>query len=74
MFGYFKPGIIAEIAKAKSKISISFDGWGSKREKISVLRCYVHFMNSKNQNVTRLIGLPELPSHGKTGVGTFYFI
>ncbi|KAG4427808.1 hypothetical protein IFR05_016709 [Cadophora sp. M221] len=68
MFAYFEPELIAEIAAAKSKISISFDGWGSKREKISVLGCVVHFVNNRNQNVIRLIGLPELPNHGKTGV------
>lgn len=65
MFDYFEPQIIDEIAKAKSRISISFDGWGSKREKISVLGVVVHFINERYEMVTRLIGLPELPGHGK---------
>lgn len=68
-FEFFEPTIIEEIRHAKSKITITFDGWGSKREKISVLGVVVHFINSKYEAVTRLIGLPELPGHGKTGVG-----
>jgi hypothetical protein len=71
MHTYFEPFIIEEIATAKSRISISFDGWGSKHEKISLLGVVVHFINSKYENVTRLIGLPELPNHGKSGVGTY---
>lgn len=69
MFQYFEPQVIEEIKQAKSRISISFDAWGSKHEKISVLGVVVHFINSKYEGVTRLIGLPELPSHGKTGIG-----
>lgn len=69
MFEYFEPQIIEEISQAKSYISISFDGWGSKREKISVVGVVVHFINSRYENVTRLIGLPSLPNHGKSGVG-----
>ena len=68
MFVYFEPEVIEEIKNAKSRISISFDGWGSKHEKISVLGCVVHFLNSKYEAVTRLIGLPELPGHAKDGV------
>ncbi len=67
-FEFFKPTIIKEIRNARSKITITFDGWGSKREKISVLSVVVHFINSKYEAVTRLIGLPELPSYGKTSV------
>ena len=69
MFKHFEPQVIEEIRTAKSRISISFDGWGSKREKLSVVGVVVHFINNKDENVTRLIGLPELPGHGKTGVG-----
>jgi hypothetical protein len=68
MFDYFEPEVIEEIQGAKSKIHISFDGWGSKHEKISVIGVVVHFINSKYEAVTRLIGLPELPDHSKTGV------
>jgi len=73
MFEHFEPDIIEEIAKARSRISISFDGWGSKHEKISVIGVVVHFINNKYENVTRLIGLPELPGHGKAGVGKWSF-
>jgi hypothetical protein len=69
MFLYFEPYIIEEIQKACSCISISFDGWGSKREKLSVVGVVIHFINEHYENVTRLIGLPELPGHGKAGVG-----
>jgi hypothetical protein len=34
-----------------------------------VLGVTVHFINNKYESVTWLIGLPELPGHGKTGVG-----
>jgi hypothetical protein len=69
MFQYFEPEVIEEIRNAKSRISITFDGWGSKHKKISVLGVVVHFINDKYKSVTRLIGLPELLGHGKTGVG-----
>jgi hypothetical protein len=69
MFEYFEPEVIEEIQHAKSRISISFDGWGSKHEKISVVRVVVHFIDVNYKCVTRLIGLPELPDHGKAGVG-----
>lgn len=71
MFTHFEPQLIAEVATAQSKMSITFDGWGSKREKISVVAVVLHFINGKGQLVTRLAGLPELPGHGKTGVGTY---
>ena len=73
MFKYFEPELIAEVATAKSKISLSFDGWGSKRDKISVVALVLHFINGKGQMVTRLAGLPELPNHGKTGIGTYNY-
>ena len=69
LFEHFEPVVIHEIANARSKISVTFDGWGSKHEKISVVGVVVHFINEKYENVTRLIGLPELPGYGKAGVG-----
>jgi hypothetical protein len=64
-----EPNIIKEIANTQSKISITFDSWGSKYKKISVIRVVVHFINKHYDNVTRLISLPELPGHRKAGVG-----
>jgi hypothetical protein len=74
MFNYFEPQLIEEASKAKSRISISFDGWGSKHEKLSVVGVVAHFINEKYEPVTRLLGLPRLPKHGKTGVGMYYFV
>lgn len=74
LFVFFEPQIIEELRNAKSKITITFDGWGSKREKISVLGVVIHFINDKYEAVTRLIGLPELPGHGKTGVGKYFVL
>lgn len=68
MFDYFEPEIREEIKRAKSRITITFDGWGSKHEKISVIGVVVHFINEHYECVTRLIGLPELPKHGKAGI------
>lgn len=73
MFQYFEPQIIAEVQTVQSKISLSFDGWGSKREKISVVAPVLHFMNGKGEMVTRLASLPELPGHGKTVIGNAPF-
>ncbi len=70
LFEHFEPVVVREIANARSKTSITFDGWGSKHEKISVVRVVVHFINKHYENVTRLIGLPELPGHRKAGVST----
>lgn len=71
LFTYFEPQVIEEVRRAKSRITVTFDGWGSKREKISVLGVVVHFISDKYEAVTRLIGLPMLPKHGKTGVGIY---
>ena len=73
MFIHFEPKVVEEIQNAKSKISISFDGWGSKREKLSVVGVVVYFINDKYEAVSRLIGLPELPGHRKSGVGESFF-
>jgi len=73
MFIHFEPKVVEEIQNAKSKISISFDGWRSKREKLSVVGVVVHFINDKYEAVSRLIGLPELPGHRKSGVGESFF-
>ena len=70
LFKHFEPVIIREIANTRSKISITFDGWGSKHEKISVIGVVVYFINEYYENVMRLIGLPELPGYGKAGIGT----
>jgi hypothetical protein len=48
---------------------VSFDGWGSKHEKISVLSVVTHFINKKHKNVIRLLGLPKLSKYRKTGIG-----
>jgi hypothetical protein len=69
MFEYFEPEIQEEIKTAKSKIHVSFDGWGSKHEKLSVVSVIIYFINKQGDIVTRLIGLLELLNHGKAGVG-----
>ena len=74
MFYHFEPEIKEEIKTAKSRIHCTFDGWGSKHEKISVLGVVIHMVNCKGENVTRLIGLPELPNHRKRGVGKSRFL
>ena len=73
MFKYFEPEVIEEVRNAKSRISISFDGWGSKREKLSIVSVVVHFINDKYEAISRLIGLPTLPGHRKTGVSESFF-
>lgn len=70
MFQYFEPQIIADVAEAQSKISLSFDGWGSKREKISVVALVLHYVNKRGEVVIVLAGLLELLGHRKSGVGT----
>jgi hypothetical protein len=69
IFEYFEPEIKEEIRTALSKIHVSFDSWGSKHEKLSVVGIVIHFINNKGDMVTRLLGLPELPNHRKAGVG-----
>ena len=68
LFAHFEPVVIREIANARSKISITFDGWGSKHEKLSVIRVVIHFINKYYKNITRLIGLSELPDYRKTSI------
>jgi hypothetical protein len=69
MLKYFEPEVIEPVRTAKSLISISFEGWGSKHEKRSAVSVVIHFINYKGENVARLIGLPEIPGHEKKGVG-----
>ena len=47
---------------------MSFDNWGSKYEKLSVLGIVIHFINQSYDNVTCLIALLELLDYSKTGV------
>ena len=68
IFLHFELQIIKEIRNAKLHIFISFDGWGSKLEKLSVLSILAHFIWDKYEAVTCLIILPELPNRGKSGV------
>ena len=42
---------------------------GDQSAKLSVVGVVIHIINAKGENVTRLIGLPELPGHSKAGVG-----
>jgi len=72
MFEYFELEIIEEIRISKSKVSISFDRWGSKCEKLSVISVVIHIINAKGENVTCLIRLPELPRYSKTGVSKYF--
>jgi hypothetical protein len=74
MFKHFKLHIIEEIYNAKLRISISFDGWGLKRKRLSVVGVVVYFINNKYKVVTRLISLLLLPKHSKTGVGMYFFV
>jgi hypothetical protein len=73
MFKYFEPYIQEEIHTAKSRIYISFNGWGLKHEKLSVISIVIYFINAKYKAVTRLIGLPELPGHRKARVVSHVF-
>jgi hypothetical protein len=70
MFADIEPYIIKEIKTARLRIHISFDGWGNKHKKLSVVGIVVYFINLRGEAVTRLIGFPEHLSHGKTGLGT----
>jgi len=69
MFENFELIIQEEIYTARSCIHVSFDRWGSKYKKLSVVGVIIHFINVKYKAVTRLIGLPELLGYRKPGVG-----
>ena len=73
MFESFKPYIREEIHIAKSKIHVSFDSQRLKRKNFSVIRVVIHFINNKYKAVTRLISLPELLGHRKSGVSKLQF-
>jgi len=73
MFKYFEPEVIEEVRNAKSRILISFDGWGLKRERLSVISVIIYFINDKYEAISRLIGLLTLPGHRKTGVSESFF-
>ena len=73
MFESFKPYIREEIHIAKSKIYVSFNSQGLKRENLSVIRVVIHFINNKYKAITRLIGLPELLGHRKSRVSKLRF-
>jgi hypothetical protein len=73
MFKYFKPEVIEEVHNTKSRILISFNRWGLKRKRLSVISVIIYFINDKYEVILRLIGLPTLPGHGKTGVSELFF-
>jgi hypothetical protein len=55
------------------RILISFNGWGLKRKKLSVISIVIYFINNKYKAILRLIGLPKLPRHRKLGVSKLFF-
>ncbi len=57
-----------EVYIAKLRIYISFNKWGLKYEKLSILGVIIHFINLKYKAVTRLISFLELPRHSKTSI------
>ena len=73
LFKHFEPEVIKEVYNAKSRISILFNRWGLKRERLSVVGVIIHFINNKYEAVSRLIGLLTLSGHRKTGVGESFF-
>ena len=73
MFVYFEPMVIKEVYNVKSKVLILFNGWGLKREKLSVISIIVHFINNKYKAVLRLIGLSKLLGHRKSGIDKLFF-
>jgi hypothetical protein len=73
MFKHFEPEVIKEVYNTKLRILILFNGWGLKRERLSVVSVVVYFINNKYEAILRLIGLPMLPGHGKTSVGELFF-
>jgi hypothetical protein len=73
MFKYFEPEVIKEVRNAKLRILISFNGWGLKCKRLSVVSVVIYFINDKYKAVLRLIGLSMLLRHGKTGVGELFF-
>ena len=73
MFIYFKLIVIKEVRNAKPKVLISFNGWGLKRKKLSVISIVIYFINNKYKAISRLISLSKLPGHRKLGVGELFF-
>ena len=65
--------MIKEVYNAKSKVSISFNRWGLKRKKLSVISIIIHFINNKYEAISCLIGLSKLPGHRKSGIGKSFF-
>ena len=74
MFLSFEPYLIEEIKNARSRIYITFNSWGSKHKKLSILGIVIHFINTQGKAITRLLGLLELPGHRKKGTGKWYFL
>jgi hypothetical protein len=73
MFKHFKPEVIKEVYNTKLRVLILFNKWGLKRERLSVISVVIHFINNKYKAILRLIGLPKLLKHRKTGVGKLFF-
>jgi hypothetical protein len=74
MFYHFESEIKEEIKTAKSRIYYTFNGWGSKYKKISILSIVIYIVNCKGENVIRLIGLPELSNHRKRSISKSRFL
>jgi hypothetical protein len=74
MFYYFKPEIKEEIKTVKSRIYCTFNSWGSKYKKISILGVIIYIVNCKGENIIRLIRLPELPNYRKCGISKSRFL
>jgi hypothetical protein len=69
---YFELTIKEEIKQVRLKILISFDGWGLKHKKISLVGVVAYFIDFKGHAVSRLLGMPELPGHSKARKSTYF--
>ena len=44
-----RPKVIKSIASAKSKLTISFDGWKANNDVLDLLRVVVHYLRDDNK-------------------------
>jgi hypothetical protein len=73
MFYYFESEIKKEIRITKLQIYYTFNSWGLKYEKISIISIIIYIINYKGENIIYLIGLPELSNYRKCNISKFFF-
>jgi hypothetical protein len=73
-YEHYQSTIIRSIAKAKSKLTISFDGWKANNDVLDLLGVIVHYLRDNNKLHNVVLALRDtLGYHTSTNIADYLF-